>query len=217
MRLVLDTLLPPRCSGCGRAGAHLCASCIGTAREASSAADRFVAPDAGVVIGTSLVLGIGAVRHEGSVRRAIGSLKYGGARATAGPLAAVATPALRRLLAISGPAPLVPVPIHVGRERERGFNQARELADELGRIAGLAVLDVLERRQVTARQHRLDRMARLRNLRRAIGVRDGTRAPRRLIVVDDILTTSATLEACAAALMAAGAIEVYGFAIAREV
>ena len=79
------------------------------------------------------------------------------------------------------------------------------------------MIDLLERRQATERQHRLDRAARLRNLRDAIAVRPGIELPATVIVVDDIVTTSATLEACASVLRAAGADEVYGFAVAREV
>jgi predicted amidophosphoribosyltransferase len=70
---------------------------------------------------------------------------------------------------------------------------------------------------VTERQHRLDRAGRLRNLRDAIGLRTTTAAPAIAIVVDDILTTSATFEACASVLRSAGTREAYGFAIAREV
>ena len=77
--------------------------------------------------------------------------------------------------------------------------------------------ELLVRRRATTRQHRLDRAARLRNLRDAFGVRPDARAPPAVILVDDILTTSATLEACAAVLRDAGAAQVFGFAVAREV
>ena len=67
------------------------------------------------------------------------------------------------------------------------------------------------------RQHGLGRTARLHNLRGAFTLRHEARPPPAVILVDDILTTSATLEACAVVLRAAGATSVYGFAIAREV
>jgi predicted amidophosphoribosyltransferase len=91
------------------------------------------------------------------------------------------------------------------------------LAAALGVENGLAVHDILERRRATARQHGLGKGARLHNLRGAFAVRDGAWSPPCVILVDDILTTSATLESCAQVLRNAGAVSVYGFAIAREV
>jgi ComF family protein len=179
--------------------------------------DAFVAADAGVVVGSFLVLGVAAFAYDGSARRALARLKYAGASRVAGPLAAVARPAFDRLLAVSGHAPLVPVPLHVERIRTRGYNQAMLLAASLARSRGLPVAELLVREHATERQHRLDRAARLRNLRNAISVRPDVPLPRVAIVVDDILTTSATLEACATVLRLAGVVEVYGFAIAREV
>lgn len=73
------------------------------------------------------------------------------------------------------------------------------------------------RTRPTTKQHRLDRAARLANLRGAFGVRAGASVQARVIVVDDIITTTATLEACASVLSEAGVAETYGFAIAREV
>ena len=107
--------------------------------------------------------------------------------------------------------------MHAARERQRGYNQAALLARALVAEAGLPVRDLLERRRATVRQHGLGKAARLHNLRGAFALRRGEDSPPRLILVDDILTTSATLEACAGVLRAAGAASVYGFAIAREV
>lgn len=178
----------------------------------------FVVADAGVVLGDALTLAIGAFAYRGALRLALGRLKYAGAARVAPPLAAAAAPALAQLLRIAGPtAVLVPVPIHASRERQRGYNQAALLAEELGRRCGVPVATALERRTATERQHQLDRAARLRNLRDAIGPRPGVRVPPVAIVLDDILTTAATLEACAAVLGEAGTRHAYGFAIAREV
>lgn len=216
MTRLLDLILPPACAACGRAGSPLCPTCVASF-EAPDAGD-FVVADAGVVLGDALAVGIGAFAYRGSLRRALGRLKYAGASRAAGPMAAAAAPALERLLAVAGAqAVLVPVPVHPARERQRGYNQACLLADELGRRCGLTVASVLARRAATERQHRLDRAARLRNLRDAIEVRPGASVPKVAVVVDDILTTSATLEACASVLRRAGAEATYGFAIAREV
>ena len=133
------------------------------------------------------------------------------------PLAEAAAPILRRLVVISGSPALVPVPVHAERRRERGYNQAELLALELARLTSLSMRDLLARRQATTMQHRLDRAGRLRNLRDAFAVRHEARPPPVVILIDDILTTSATLEACASVLRLAGTLHVYGFAIAREV
>jgi ComF family protein len=180
-------------------------------------ADRFVAPDVGVILAPSLELGMAAFRHEGPLRRSLAALKYVGASRVAGLLAECATPTLDRLLAVSGPATLVPVPVHAVRRRERGYNQAELLAVALGRRSNQPFRVLLERTRPTTKQHRLDRAGRLANLRQAFRVAPGGFVPSRVIVVDDIVTTAATLEACASVLLAAGALEVFGFAIAREV
>lgn len=214
---LLDLLLPPACLGCRARGSLLCGRCLAAMQPPSRPADRFVAADAGIVIGTHLALGIGAFGYDGPIRRALAQLKYEGAGRVAPLLARAGLPAFRDLLAVSGPAVLTPVPVHLERQRARGYNQAGLIARELGAASGLPVCDVLVRARSTTRQHRLDRAGRLRNLRGAIALAANAAAPKVVIVVDDIITTSATLEACAAALAAKGAETVYGYALAREV
>jgi ComF family protein len=214
---VLELLLPPACAGCGRFGHLLCGECMAGFRAASAPADRFMAPDAGMMVGDALELAAAAFAHEGMLRRALQRLKYSGSGRMAVPLARAAAPALEALTRVCGPHPLVPVPVHAARQRQRGYNQAALLATALGQQTGLAVHDILERRRATARQHGLGKAARLHNLRGAFALREGARSPPSVILVDDILTTSATLESCAQVLRDAGAVSVCGFAIAREV
>lgn len=216
MTSLLDLLLPAACCGCGRMAGILCAACQAGFEPAGSVLHRFVAADPGVVIGESFVVTIAAYTHDGHLRKALERLKYAGAGRVAAPLAESAVPALRRLHDISGPAVLVPVPIHPTRLRQRGYNQAALLATALGRGASLPVRELLVRARETTKQHRLDRVARLRNLKDAFAVTAEPPA-QPVIIVDDIVTTSATLEACAAALRNAGSGEVYGFAVAREI
>ena len=216
MAALLDLLLPPPCAGCGRSGALLCRRCIAGLTPASLPQDRFVAPDPGVAIGEALILAIAACAHAGPMRRALAALKYSGASRLAPILASAAAAALVRLTAVSGPATLVPVPIHPDRLRSRGYNQAGLIARELARRFDLPTAEILDRVRPTMKQHRLDRSARLANLRGAFASRADV-LPSRVILVDDIITTTATLEACAAVLREAGVEEVYGFAVAREV
>lgn len=216
MRL-LELLLPTACAGCGRYGQLLCRDCLASMRPAGAPGDRFAAADPGFVVGDAMEFAAAAFAHHGVTRRVLQRLKYGGAGRLAVPLARAAAPSLVALLALSGPVPLVPVPVHEVRRRQRGYNQAELLAVELARLTGLPIADVLVRHRPTTRQHGLGRAARLHNLRGALGIRDGARPPPVVIVVDDILTTSATLEACAETLREHGTSRVLGFAIAREV
>jgi ComF family protein len=211
---LLDLFMPPACAFCGRVGALLCPHCLDTFEAPSRSADVFLASDAGIVVGDSLVLAMAAFAYAGPMRRALAALKYSGASRLAPILAREAVPAVRRLLAISGSAVLVPVPVHLERKRVRGYNQAELIARELGRLARLPVLDVLDRVRPTTKQHQLNRSARLRNLRGALSVRH--ESPRVVILVDDIITTTATLEACASALCERGCDAAFGFALARE-
>lgn len=214
---LIDVLLPPSCAGCGRYGSLLCDACRASFRSASPAAVTFIQADPSVVVGEALTLAFAAFRYEAAVRATLQRLKYGASARLAKPLAVAAQPAFERLLSVSGPLPIVPVPVHPDRRRERGYNQAALIAQWLGRGVGLPTCDLLVRTRATTRQHRLDRAGRLKNLRDAFRLVGGARPPPRVIVVDDILTTSATLEACAGVLRNAGCSSVYGFAVAREI
>jgi ComF family protein len=214
---LLDLILPPACAGCGEVGSVLCDRCCGAFRAPFRDDDRFVAADAGIAMGDALLLGLTAFRYEGPLRRSLAALKYTGASRVARSLADASLPALHRLLTISGPAILVPVPIHAERRRIRGYNQAELIADALAPGVRLPMAPILERTRETTKQHRLDRAARLANLRDAFRPTARLAPGTAVIVVDDIVTTTATLEACASALREAGADAVYGFAVGREV
>jgi competence protein ComFC len=177
--------------------------------------DRFVAADAGVVLGDALCLAVSAFAYEGPLRRVLAALKYSGASRLAVPLADASLRRLEDLLAIAGHATLVTVPVHVERRRSRGYDQAELIAARLAARTRLPMRNVLERVRPTTKQHHLNRAARLANLRDAFAVR--TRSTPTVILVDDIITTTATLEACATILRASGTETVYGFSVAREV
>ena len=214
---LLDLLLPPSCGGCARLGSLLCLPCRSSFRLAADPADRFFAPDAGVAVGDALEFAASAFMYEGALRRALQRLKYGHVARLAAPLAASAGSRLSEVAAHFSGAALVPVPLHPVRERERGYNQALLLARALGQRSGMPVHDLLVRGRMTTKQHKLDRAGRARNLAGAFAVARGVRGPLTVVIVDDIMTTGATLETCAAALKSAGAARVYGFTVAREV
>jgi ComF family protein len=113
------------------------------------------------------------------------------------------------------PACLVPVPLHPGRARERGFDQAEELARRLARRVAVPLRPgLLERVRPTRPQAGLPAAARRRNLRNAFRAAGGE-VPERLTLVDDVLTTGATVAAAATALRRAGAREVEIWCLAR--
>jgi ComF family protein len=213
----LDLALPASCAGCGQEGDALC-------RECRPALDVRLAAVPGVPIGLPADLPAPLLQLEwcapftGVTRRALHALKYDGERRLAPPLGA----AVARRWARAGAAgdALVPVPASPDRVRERGYDQAALIATEAGRRLGLPVLQVLERARATTAQFDLDRAARATNLVEAFRVGgDAARltiAGRWLVLVDDVVTTGATLAACASALVDAGALAVSAVAVARE-
>ena len=113
------------------------------------------------------------------------------------------------------PAALVPVPLHRSRLRERGYDQALELARVLARHGGLPVrADALWRPRATARQSELAAKARRRNVAGAFALR-GPPLPPHVALVDDVMTTGATLRACTQMLRAAGVKRVDVWVLAR--
>lgn len=156
--------------------------------------------------------------YEGSLRAIVHAFKYGGCRSLARGLGARLRESAAGLL---GNADIVvPVPLHRSRRRGRGFNQARELARHLG----LPLVDALRRTRATPSQTDLPAAARHGNVRDAFALArrqlpwlalnvEGLR----IVLVDDVSTTGATIEACARVLRAAGAADVSAVTAARVV
>jgi ComF family protein len=111
------------------------------------------------------------------------------------------------------PDAILPVPLHRSRLRTRGYNQALELARPLARHLGIPVIGCLRRSRYTTAQTELDAEARRGNLRDAFCVAGAV--PPHVAVLDDVMTTGATMEACTRALLAAGAKTVDAWALAR--
>lgn len=200
---LLDLCFPDRCAACGRSAGLFCVACSRSLRPYPPEAPT---PGLDAVCVAWL--------YEGAVRRAVHALKYKRRRRVAAALANALADALAE--APPGEA-LVPVPLHAGRLAERGFNQSEELARGLGRRWDLPVhAGGLARCRDTGHQADLARRERLTNVAGAFAWQGKAPPPARVLLVDDVLTTGATLAACAEALRAAGAREVRAVALARS-
>jgi len=202
--------LPQRCPGCGAAAEPerllcgacsgripalsfaLCARCLARGREPVGCARHPLAQ-----VWPALV-------YDERAALLVHALKYGGRPGLAD---ALAERLARALPAALGVDLVTAVPLHPARRRERGYNQAWRLAVGLARRLGAPALeDVLVRVRHTAAQARLDPAERRRNLAGAFQAREPRCIrERRVLIVDDVLTTGATLEACLATLAQAGA------------
>ncbi|HYM85781.1 MAG TPA: ComF family protein [Pseudoxanthomonas sp.] len=120
------------------------------------------------------------------------------------------------LSGVTPPAALVPVPLHASRLRLRGYDQALELARPLARALRVPLLpDLLVRTRATSAQSELDAGARQRNLRRAFAAHADLAMPAHVALVDDVMTTGATLQAAARTLRRAGVARVDAWVCAR--
>ncbi len=158
----------------------------------------------------SLSRAIGA--YEGALRSIVHALKYGGRRSLAPRLAMLLGRCAPEVL--NGADVVVPVPLHRARERARGFNQAEAIARHLP----LPMARALKRVRRSPSQTGLLAAQRQANVRGAFALtRRGVIQGAVVVLVDDVSTTGATLEACARALMAGGAREVRALTVARVV
>ena len=236
---VLDALLPPQCLGCGAmvdAPGSLCATCW----------DRvvFLGPPQCAACGLPFAYSLGegalcgacsrrqpvferaraAIAYDDASRRLILAFKHGDRTDSA--------PAFARWLARAGGERaggnligaaecIVPVPLHWSRLFARRYNQAALLAGHLGKLSGVPMVpDALARQRRTPPQGRMGWAARRRNLAGAFAIGPRGRARiegRRVLLIDDVLTTGATAAACARTLLRAGAGAVDVLTLARVV
>ena len=198
-RQSLPRIMPPLCPRCGRPqpSGILCPSCVSWQAEIDGIRSPF--------------------RFDGVMRQAIHQLKYRNLRALAQPLAKLLNDYLG-----TNPMPgevLVPVPLHHKRLRERGYNQSSLLTKELGKLINLPVVDDclirLRHAPPQARTSTVDE--RQSNVAGAFTCRDRRLQDKQVLLIDDVSTSGATLDACAAALKAGGATSVWGLVLAREI
>ena len=202
---LLSPLVPPLCWECGAvapASEPLCRSCRRSLRWLPAEPVELEG-----------VRAWAPVAYEGPARALVRALKFRGAAGVAEAMGAQLTAGAPA--AWLARATLVPVPLHPARLRTRGFNQAERLALVIARRTRLAVRDCVERSGGKQTQMGRSRSARLIGLDGSLAVRAGAPVPERAVVVDDVITTGVTIAACARALRAAGALEVFALAYAR--
>ena len=221
LTLLLDTVLPPVCSGCGLGGAWLCPRCAETVQgiDGDCACQRCGRP-LGIgpqtcercdAWGDAIDHARSAFQYEGAIRTMIHLMKYDGQRARAewcgGALATIVC------LHDSPIDVLVPVPLHRAKERARGFNQSWLIARHLATHVEIEAVDALVRIRETRSQVQLDAGQRRENVRGAFVARRQLRGMR-VLLVDDVLTTGSTLVECALACRKAGAESVCAVTVA---
>lgn len=220
-----DALFPPRCVQCGEVGYRLCPRCWSQMALLPETQCRRCAhplpapqPSCSHCQHTRWLLDrVVALRpYRGPWRRAIQFLKY---RRDRGLALLFAQEAIRTLQDLKWPIScIIPVPLDHHRERERGYNQVDLWARRLARALGWPYRpQALQRVRVTASQVGLSREARWRNVHKAFRASPRQVQGCRVLLVDDVLTTGATMNEAAHALLQAGAIAVYGFVLARTV
>ena len=226
----LDLVFPPRCVSCDRFGAFICENCLdeGTgadpprcpicwmpSREAAGGPTPRPTCVRCRAVRPSFIAARSVFVYAAAARDAVHALKFRGLSAIAPTMAGLMA---ERLVKWSPPVDcIVPVPLAAGRRRERGYNQSELLAKELSRLTAIPVDQrALVRPDSASPQYRLaDREERRRNVSAAF--RAGRRVPQgNVLLVDDVMTTGATLDACARVLLEAGAGPVFALTFARE-
>jgi competence protein ComFC len=220
----LDLLYPPLCGGCGKPGARWCVECQANARPVPqplcercgrSQPDGRLCSWCRASLPAFTALRAWAV-FEGPLRQALHRLKYAGDIALGDVLA---QPLIQTYQQLAWPVDLaVPVPIGRARRRQRGYNQAALLAWPVALNSGLIYRSrALTKVRDTPSQVGLNPSQRYENVAGAYQAHAALVSGKSVLLVDDVTTSGATMQACSTALLAAGARQVYGLTLARAV
>ncbi len=227
---ILDILFPKYCQNCGKEGNYLCDDCFFLIEILERQYCPFCFPPRVVIDGKTCgscrkskkLNGLYcAVSYENFIaEKLIRHFKYEPyIKELAKPLSSliIANLSLLNKLDSFNPFLLIPVPLHQKKLKQRGFNQAEELAKELSKNLKIPIItDVLIKIKQTPAQMELKKEEREKNIKGVFFCQNpGLIRGRKILLVDDVLTTGSTLEECACTLKGAGAKEVWGMVVAR--
>lgn len=223
LQISKDCLFPIFCLDCGKEGEWLCGDCFGKLdlrgvfccpvchKESMAGACCDVCRPQSYL---DRAIAIAIYQEENSVGCLIKTLKYSYAEDVLAVFTEMIDGFLIHHLGILSDVDLVvPVPLHRRRLAERGFNQARLLADILGQRIGRPVAELLRRDRYTLQQAKLSREERRANVDRAF--MNANFQANAVLLVDDVFTTGATMQECARVLKSSGVKNVIGFSVAR--
>jgi ComF family protein len=200
----LDLLFPPRCAGCGRVDTVWCARCQTEVNAVPFLNSLKSVPP----LSASAATGV----HEGRLREAVQALKYENAREVSNPLGERLATCLAQLSWTIDI--IVPVPLHATRLKERGYNQAQVLGAYVAAQHNTPLVpNAITRWRYTNSQVGLNSEQRQSNVKDAFTANPALVAQQTLLLIDDVFTTGATLQACAQAALDAGAVAAYSLTV----
>lgn len=207
IKQLIAWLFPPVCVVCGREGAWLCA-------PARSVIERLPIFTGMQIPGIDQVLARGSydcVPLQALIQR----MKYAGWRGLDEEFQSLLRPLVVALPVMADRVVIVPVPLHQGRQRDRGFNQAGYIALALSQLTGWPVRPILHRSRPTKIQAQLSASQRQSNVAGAFAYIEHSPIAKRMVLVDDVITTGSTIQACAAVLRQHGVAEIMAIALAK--
>lgn len=222
---ILDIIVPPQCGGCQRWGERWCPTCQGSihiidGKICKRCGQPLYHQDTALCdrcqLGWNYFYRLRSwAYYEGPIQNAIQALKYEKNIGLASRLAKYLTQFLRSLT--WNVEIIIPVPLGIGRLRERGYNQALLLAKPIAWSTHIPLRPQgLKRIRDTSSQVGLTRKQRLENVQNAFAADQGIVGGRNVLVIDDVVTTGATMNACAWALKQDSAAKVFALSLARS-
>jgi ComF family protein len=224
-RAALDFLFPPKCLGCGKEGNLVCHVCYHQLTPiVNPICPHCGRPQASSILCPACTIWRSSIdciraplRFEGLTREIVHNFKYNNLHTLAQPLAII----LKDYL-LKAPLPvdvIIPVPLHSRRLRERGYNQSALLARELSLLMNLSYNEdeVQRTRYILPQVRTHSAQERQANLKGAFNCSAFSNPGKAVLLIDDVATSGATLDACAQALKMAGSGPVFGLVLAREI
>lgn len=210
----INLFYPLHCLGCNEQldalnECRLCGQCIASIKSNSMPPFE---------LETASVMAYSACLYEGTLKELIHSFKYKGKITLADIFTKLMIDYIKKDPEIIDADIITPVPLHKTRLREREFNQSLIIANGIAKEFDLPVKNILEKTRKTGYQNELTKSERLTNLKNAFAVRAGIDIEgKNVLLIDDVMTTGATLNECACTLLSGGAKKVTCFTLARGI